>query len=433
MRGSRRTPGARWWAIVLTVVTCLAADQANAYTNPMAYPWCEARSGITPEFIRNPRVTHWHWLDGWSWPVDARVVYDPDAFFDLMGPSTWLPYGRTGTLVQYIRKEDGLMPPVRTGKEVALYEAIKRVARDANSDWHSLGLRDILALALHASLDQNQRANISIAILTAHNVMRALARPQQWYHDDANHPVSDPMYPIFQDLRSPSAGSLPSILKTRRGFGMAADRSGRLLMDWMPRLFSADKGLFKTLDGAENEIWNGGAHYYFWIGALAQLHAPSLVGGGGYWWELGLKASAGEYSQGVMQLSHFACGRLLADRIYENSSMFGTPGAPIRITSVDAPSPAINNAPAEDVHVFWTGDATFPVTITIYPVRCDAGGCITQTRSFSVNENPLVMKDASFCYGYSQSHSSYWEGVLKDANGFSSPPYPLHGSCVVPK
>ncbi len=370
-------------------------------------------------------------LEQWS-QGDKQAVFDAKALWDLLPPAGAMPFGRVLTLGQYIRKEDGHVQPIRTGREQALYDAIKAFARDQPT--RTLDFGHILQMALDASAGSDGRANISIAMLTAHNVVRAMARPNQWWYPDLiNNPdydrSTDPMKDIFADLQSVEPGSLPSIM-IARGAPVQV-KHGKIQPAWTEVLFAREGGVFATAPGAKDAVWNGGSHYYFWIGALANHmgYTESVVGA---LWEMLLKVYEEQGMQGLVQLQHYGCGAAFADRVWWDSGDF-KPGAPLTILGTSGESPTLNNAPAIDYFVYWEGDATAPLTVTASPVSCPPGGCVVVTRNFTTATNPLLMKAAGWCYGYSQTFDMKYELVLTDSAGHRSAPYAIIGTCLVTK
>ncbi|MEK7467066.1 MAG: hypothetical protein AAB074_06585 [Planctomycetota bacterium] len=172
--------------------------------------------------------------------------------------------------------------PVRTGHEVELYKELKKFVRNGwigpDGKPRPLDHAQVLEMALRVSKTQKGTSNVPLAILTSHNVIRILARAQQWdgpgMTGDYGHNQFDPMWPVLQDLRGvqsvddgPTLGNeLVGLGKTR---ALMAGKPGSYALD----LFDAksEKPLFVGLPGSdESSSLNGGSHYYLWIGMLGR-------------------------------------------------------------------------------------------------------------------------------------------------------------------
>jgi len=251
-----------------------------------------------------------------------RVILNIDAFRKTMKRVNGQP-ATFQKLAKYFKMEDGVVKPIRTGKENNLYDRIKIFAAKSRPG-QKLTIGHILWMGLNACRDPNAKANLPLVFLTIHNVMRVLARPLQWtgpkFPGDYGHRKSDPMFPVFMDLlgRGLSAQrSLPEIMN-RRGFNLKFGRKGVAGRNWSKDLFNNKIGIFQTLSGARNTEWNGGCHYYFWVGASGRmlLGWPAVMGGA--FAEMRAKAGLGNKEQGAVEISHFICGSIFSSNIIKN-------------------------------------------------------------------------------------------------------------------
>ncbi|MFC2172235.1 VWA domain-containing protein [Acidobacteriota bacterium] len=209
-----------------------------------------------------------------------KIQYDEGVFWDRLGYAYKAGY-RSTQLARYIwASEGGLDPalqpvtPIRTGREVALYQELKQYISKGG---HLLSPEDILQLSMRAVRDANRDANLQLAMLTAHNVMRVLARPEQWV---VGTDPNDAMAPVFDDLRNKSStGSgptLPQMLKNNYGLG---DRAIRDPNAWVQDMFQSGGRIqvFQSMISTTNRENNGGSHYYYWVGALGQTMSSGLT------------------------------------------------------------------------------------------------------------------------------------------------------------
>ena len=90
---------------------------------------------------------------------------------------------------------------------------------------------------------------------------------------------------------------------------------------WTVNLFGP-KGIFNIQPGCEiapsqmkKNHWNGGCHYYYWVGVLGQMS----LGAPGVWWggrsEQGAKNTTATQHRGVVQISYFRGGATFANKI----------------------------------------------------------------------------------------------------------------------
>jgi hypothetical protein len=195
-------------------------------------------------------------------------------------------------LAWYMVDEDGTVPLIRSGYEVALYRRLKH--RLMNREvMPRLRREEVFTEALHAMTEVlrgpngTEQVSVSVpaALLTAHNVTRLLARPEQWLHDFPRTPygqvrsADDLAWPILLDLTSlRSVDAYPSLYQYagwRTEFPLARDLTE--LFYGVPGVFQFFGEANRADDGALPSHWNGGMHYYYWIGALGHWLAESVL------------------------------------------------------------------------------------------------------------------------------------------------------------
>ena len=256
----------------------------------------------------------------------------------------------------------------------------------------------------------------------------------------------DPMRPVFADLMGFASGlneeprrkdetSLAALLATRYGVEMdhqgvrddfdQSDDSDRF---WSMQLFGPGDGLgvFESLRSTTGAAPNGGAHYYFWVGAFGQ----GAIGMGGLgagmeslvkWWD---DASV----RSRRQLRHYWCGVGLADELFARRGELGNTSG-LSILSLDYPS-AIPAGDGGDVTVTWGGNPTFPVALVLEP----AAGCPSDCRAMSTfatsSEQPITGSGFLECKLSTQTVSYRYEVHLSDANGASTTKDPVNYTCL---
>ncbi len=263
------------------------------------------------------------------------ALLDQERFGQAIGIPDWNAHRYT--LAAYLHLEDGSTPfkPLRTGYEVALYNKIKDfiVNRPPGA---RLGPDELLRMGLDVTSSQNNGiANLQVTFLTVHNVVRLLARQEHWFGDfpdnrrgtrEVGHLPDDPAYPILQDilgLGTTGGQALPDILHIRH------EKSGQVFLGKLrPALFDLKDGPFQPEPGAQNAekpeaqaIWNGGCHYYFWVGAVAQSTLGAAAVMGGIRGESKGKEGGSE-QEGAVQLTHFVCGSIFASEVIKNRDKF---------------------------------------------------------------------------------------------------------------
>lgn len=262
----------------------------------------------------------------------------PD-FGDVIARST--PLARSALLGRYLWvSEGGVDPfftsasPMRTGFETRMYGLIKQHVMSGGG---LLGPAQTMRFAMQAVADgSGGRANVQLALLTTHNLVRVLARPEQWA---PGYDPNDIMKPIFEDLSGkPAVGgqSLRTFLKEKHrmggnpndpnaiGYSLFESGSNVQVFGTMGSVGSAEAG--------NRGLANGGSHYYFWLGAVGQAIAGDLVAAG-LKSEKDVKAAIGAASGsvGAIQARNGQGGRALArclESVIQNGGAVGPPPPP---------------------------------------------------------------------------------------------------------
>jgi len=132
-----------------------------------------------------------------------------------------------------LKDEEGTlhMTPPRSGFEVPLYLRIK--AHLVQNPGAKISLEDMFRMGLESCGSGGGEVNLGDVLLSIHNVVRILARPENWTESDADKPgwrkirdMKDPAWDIIQDVcgvRSAGEGkTLAEILGMRRMSDLAA-------------------------------------------------------------------------------------------------------------------------------------------------------------------------------------------------------------------
>lgn len=236
---------------------------------------------------------------------------------------TWLspyPYVDLGF---YLMDEDGTTPLIRTGYETALYRRLKH--RLVNREvFDRLTPLQLFFESIEAILDVRDLGmspgghmyiNIVDVFLTAHNVTRIVARPEQWISDYPKTPIGqyrpseDYAASIFTDLLGPdSADGYPSLYTYFR-WGAVLPRQITEVFYGRPGVFQFFAEANRVDDNYLPSHWNGGIHYYFWIGATGRWLGDSMTAGyyGFYGPEVAgfteyLKKGMAEYQRASIQI-----------------------------------------------------------------------------------------------------------------------------------
>jgi hypothetical protein len=299
----------------------LLRAQSTGTSQGISQAACQARAGHLMKTI-----------DDWTASSGRQVEYSVDGFWKALRLSN-APASQA-RLLQYFATEDGStsVPELRSGNEVALYQRIKEfIAVRGPND--RLGMDRLLQMGLDASGGGGGKVNLQIVLLTVHNVERIMARPQQWSADSqegtrpgtnqVGHPPNDPAYPVLQDLRGlgstggKSLAEMFNIPRRTQSPGPQLPIGEVLKPSWSMTLYDPKAGVFQPQPGAISDEWNGGCHYYFWLGALARttLGVGAIIGGARG--ELVAKEASGNKAQGEVEVSHFVCGSIFGSEAFK--------------------------------------------------------------------------------------------------------------------
>ncbi|MGD0010089.1 MAG: hypothetical protein ABSE93_16270 [Terriglobia bacterium] len=294
-------------------------------------------------------------LDDWTQGGRRHVEYNTENFWKALGlkPDD---SGSQFRLLQYFVNEDGRssVPPLRTGCEVRVYQRIKEFVAKRGAG-ERLGIDRLLTMGLDSCADSSGNANLQIVLLTIHNVERLLARPDAWLGDnldgsrpgtnEAGHPASDPAYPMIRDMLgfgSSGGKMLPELLnvpRRRQADGPLRPAGQVLITKYTENLYDPSNGVFDTEPGAASAPakpaesaaeWNGGCHYYFWLGATARTTLGEAVVLGGLRGEMAAKMADNKGAQGAVEVSDFVCGAMFGSEAFKARSKFPPlPGAAV--------------------------------------------------------------------------------------------------------
>ena len=271
-------------------------------------------------------------------PGGYDPVWDPDEFWHRarqLGRAPLKDHPLELGLFVYFEEnsDDPKTPrPFRTGHELELYRQIKEFVRTRHKA-EMLSPQQIADLALYAVRDGQGKANAQLALLTAHNVMRVLARPKHWIEPGKPVRNNDPLRFIVDDLAGTAVAggekTLPQLMvETGRMVlspsqlpGGVAKPSGGAA--WATALFNpgAENQLFATQPGTYDDISNGGAHYYHWVGALAQSVGGWPGSKGAITFEAFIKRQIGEPPQVIeARRPSYEAGVALAQGLWQYSA-----------------------------------------------------------------------------------------------------------------
>ncbi len=239
---------------------------------------------------------------------DYRVYTDTNRFYAEQGifpherTMLWYLYAEDGgAMSSVVTGADQPIKPIRSGREGEFLHLLK----DAIKTKVKLDPDAVLDLALRAVRHDDGSANLAEAAVTAHNVIRALARSDKWLGEMIDphgrpcppdfkncgikgnegriygHPPSDPLVPVLRDLiGAESIDGSPTMWELLGGKPGHPPENGVLM-----GAFAPGTGVFSTMPGVGDEanatIHNGGSHYYYWTGAIGQLFhgaAPTTAG-----------------------------------------------------------------------------------------------------------------------------------------------------------
>lgn len=211
---------------------------------------------------------------------DTVSNYEKQTGADVYYDKLWIAkHGTAANLTQYLYFEEGTsatdgvcrIPPLRSGHEKELYNKIKDYIKnnDIKDPDKKLTPDMIMKWSLEAN---NQKGKVCVqeALLTTHNVMRALARP------DAAQPQNlkdgDPVKDIFNDMNSRNGG-IHQILKDKYGLKNVESGIGQDLFDPNNKY-----ACFRALTNDKNS--SAGSSYHFWVGAFAAMATDPVVADG---------------------------------------------------------------------------------------------------------------------------------------------------------
>lgn len=281
------------------------------------------------------------YIEDWSNKTGLRVIDDKSGFWSAMGlQQDTDPLDTTKRLVLgfHLYFEDGHTPtkPLRSGYEVDLYKKIKDFI--SKHPGEKLDQEKILQMGLEASA-RDGKVNLQLALFTIYDVIRILARPDQWSADsqeghrgpdEIGHPADDPIYPILQDLRGikslegsgdRSLAEIRNVARHQPGGGLSPFVPGESIEpSWTMGLFDPKNGVFPVLPGAKDSVINGGNSYYFWLGSVART---TLGYGGvliGAIREQIAKNAGGASERGAIQIAQFRCGSDLGGEVVNTDS-----------------------------------------------------------------------------------------------------------------
>ncbi len=222
-------------------------------------------------------------------PTFAQPQWNEEGFWNtgkMAANGTRTRVGYIDDLGKYVYMEDGASETIRTGYETKLYQQIKTHA--ATSPQEMITPETMFNYALYASRDEAGNANAQTAMLTALNVTRLLARPQQWSDrlQKGGYAPTDAALPLLNDLVGSQSVDeqppFPDLLVGQDRMKFLRKPNGEpVVPEWSFGLFSNKQNqVFSTMPGVEGEtdsglfqVFNGGSHYYFWTGAVAEMAA----------------------------------------------------------------------------------------------------------------------------------------------------------------
>jgi len=169
--------------------------------------------------------------------------------------------------------------PIRSGNELELYIKIRTYVQnnDISKPENKITPEMIMKWALEANTS-NGKVNFQESLLTAHNVMRALARPDA--ANIENLKGDDPVKAILKDnaTNKTQKTRLPAILESKYKQHFSSGYGNSLFDPENPY------SIFKPL--TDSASTSAGSPYHFWVGALAAatidpLTARGMVSGEG--------------------------------------------------------------------------------------------------------------------------------------------------------
>lgn len=246
--------------------------------------------------------------------------------------SGWGPV-YAGKVGHFIAKEEGTSFLLRSGKELAFYNRLKSLLATRRPDDAPLDYEHLIVLALDLADRHEGKVYIDEVYLTVHNVIRLLARPEQWARDPIGEaegirrdlPIRYIMLDILGARSTDKQPTLAEIVgemappNSLRWFRPPHPNAGRVIDASYSanELFHPERGLFRYQKNARTAHWSAGCHYYFWVGALGHRYGRAAAVGIGDWKERAAKDAGGEHDRAVVQLSHMHAGGQTDARLNE--------------------------------------------------------------------------------------------------------------------
>ncbi len=106
--------------------------------------------------------------------------------------------------------------------------------------------------------------------------------------------------------------------------------------------------------------------------------------------------------------------------------------ATFKIYEAFVPSRILSGGRKGSLTVFWGGTPRFPLTMIYRPTANGCAkdiNCTSPEKSFAAKEDPLIFREAVWCYGVQKSVYFGYEVVLRDADGNETAPKPAAFSC----
>ncbi|MBX9567287.1 MAG: hypothetical protein K2X77_00225 [Candidatus Obscuribacterales bacterium] len=176
-------------------------------------------------------------------------------------------YSDEGRSLMSLSEDSKVLFPLRSGAEFALYNRIKAysASHDMTDPSQKITQEQIMSWSLQVNADENRDVTVQEALLTAHNVMKALARPGT--HLYQNLPEDDPVRHIIEDCitdklprgREPGLSQIMNAKYDQHGI---QNVSGQWMFD-KENPYSVFKANCDDRDAST------GSAYHFWVGAFA--------------------------------------------------------------------------------------------------------------------------------------------------------------------
>lgn len=324
--------------------------EIKVHLNRRAKPWADHKAyrkfhaKISSRAARRlkPPCHSGNFADIPSWKVNKSTIKPAKKLLERMCKLniifSWSVTDPYTDIADYVTDADGQYKLVRSGYEVALYKRIKYRLFNPDKFSAKLSQSSVFWEAVIAIVDTERTrkpegkivVRLWDAFLTAHNVVRILARPEQW--SGANWPITetgqnrkkqDRAIRMLLDLKGEiSVDDNPPFYQQ---FGSEAFRKHgdkaydpALIYRQMFRsggpfgFYTAAEGAEKVGDSYGKEHWNGGIHYYFWVGVIVNFTGTSALANnigrianiGASMYERVQKSLGGEGLRGAVQTNH---------------------------------------------------------------------------------------------------------------------------------